>query len=149
MDFIEKVKLANSIAGTYEEFSPRKTALYTGLILEELAEQIEAYNCAGLGNLLVALKYHSGLFKAGRFDVDAASVDRLGYLDSAIDLAVVSIGAGISVGADVSGAAENVCSSNLSKFPLIDGKPTAILDENGKWVKASTYKAPELKQFLK
>lgn len=42
--FVEKVKTFNTVAGTQEVFDVRKTAMYTGLILEEVAELIESYN---------------------------------------------------------------------------------------------------------
>ena len=56
MSFVEGVKEFNNIAGTPEEFDPRKVALYTGLILEEVRELLETYNDARLG-LLAGLVY--------------------------------------------------------------------------------------------
>jgi hypothetical protein len=41
--FVEKVKEFNELAGTKEELDVRKAAMYTGLILEEVAELIESY----------------------------------------------------------------------------------------------------------
>ena len=42
MTFVESVCKFNEIAGTPNEFNERKAALYIGLIMEELAETVDA-----------------------------------------------------------------------------------------------------------
>lgn len=164
MDFVEKVREFNQIAGTIEQLDARKVALYTALQLEELSEKIHAFTKAekaagvepanGLGKLLVALEWHSRRFKAGEFDglVDVAVKDddiREEILDADIDVAVVSIGGAISIGADVQGACHEVADNNLTKFPLINGVRTVLKDENGKVMKPEEYKPVSLRRFLK
>ena len=155
-DFVEKVKQFNEIAGTPEVFNTRKAALYTGLQLEEMAEKIEAFLHDGetakedsLFFLKNLLNSESELFKTGKYDEIVEKVDRIAALDADVDLAVVSLGAGISIGADINGACHNVADSNLSKFPIVDGKYTVEKDNNGKVCKPATYKSPELAPFLR
>ena len=148
-DFVQKVLVFNELAGTKEEFNSRKVALYTGLVLEEAAELIEAYNDPALDNLRVALEYHSRRFKHGEFDGSAKSINRVDALDGAVDIAVVALGTAISLGADVQGACREVADSNLSKAVKVDGKLVMLKDENGKVKKPDSYFAPSLKQYLK
>lgn len=164
MDFVEKVREFNQVAGTLEQLDARKVALYTALQLEELAEKIHAIAKAekaagvepaeGLGKLLVALEYHSRRFKAGEFDAlvsEAVKDDDLReeILDADVDVAVVSIGGAISVGADVQGACHEVADNNLTKFPVINGVRTVLKDENGKVKKPEGYQPVSLRKFLK
>lgn len=164
MDFIEKVREFNQVAGTIEQLDARKVALYTALQLEELAEKISAIAKAekaagvesanGLGKLQVALEWHSRRFKAGEFDglvAEAVKDDdtREEILDADIDVAVVSIGGAISIGADVQGACHEVADNNLTKFPIINGVRTVLKDENGKVIKPEGYKSVSLRKFIK
>jgi hypothetical protein len=164
MDFVEKVRVFNQLAGTEEKLDARKVALYTALQLEELAEKIHAIAKAeksasiapdkGLGKLLVALEWHSSRFKAGEFDelVAEAVKDtslREEILDADVDVAVVSIGGAISIGADVQGACHAVADNNLTKFPIINGVRTVLKDENGKVKKPEGYTSVKLGKFLK
>lgn len=164
MDFVEKVREFNQVAGTLEQLDARKVALYTALQLEELAEKIHAIAKAekaagvepaeGLGKLLVALEYHSRRFKAGEFDAlvsEAVKDDDLReeILDADVDVAVVSIGGAISVGADVQGACHEVADNNLTKFPVINGVRTVLKDENGKVKKPEGYQPVSLRKYLK
>ena len=164
MDFVEKVREFNRFSGTFEQLDARKVALYTALQLEELAEKISAISKAekaagiepanGLGKLQVALEWHSRRFKVGEFDglvAEAVKDDdsREEILDADIDVAVVSIGGAISIGADVQGACHEVADNNLTKFPIINGVRTVLKDENGKVVKPEGYKPVSLRKFLK
>lgn len=150
MDFVEKIVEFNTVAGTTGAFDERKVALYIGLQLEEMAEKIASIpDQANLGNLRVALEYHSRLFKGGRYDDAVKNIDRVEALDADIDLAVVALGGATSLGADVNGACHEVMDSNLSKFPIVDGVRVALKDENGKVKKADCYRPPQLEQFLK
>lgn len=148
MSFVEGVKEFNYIAGTPEEFDPRKVALYTGLILEEVRELLETYNDARLGKLITAVEYHSKMFKQGVFDDSAKSIRREEALKETIDIAVVALGEGISLGADIVGACEEVSNSNLSKFPFVDGKRVVLKDENGKVKKPPEYRPANVTQYL-
>jgi hypothetical protein len=148
--FVEKVVEFNAVAGTGGEFDARKTALYIGLVLEELHEVITSIeDQAGLGNLRVALDYHARLFKSGNYDENVKTINRVEALDGFVDVAVVAVGGGVALGADVVGACEEVADNNLSKFPVgASGERYAMKDINGKVVKPAGYKPPNLERFL-
>ena len=152
-DFVEKVKEFNTVAGTLEEYNPRKVALYLGLQLEELAEQLTSLKAYELGKLITALEYHGHMFKEGAFDIQVGNANtieqRKEFLDGAIDSAVVALGAAIAIGADVQGSAHAVADNNLSKYPVIDGVRTVLKDANGKVKKPEGFKPVELDKFLK
>lgn len=160
MDFVKSIRHFNEIAGTTEKYDPRKLALYIGLILEETAEMIESVGFEtkennkmpldiSLATLHGMLDTYSKRFKVGEFDKKVSTNNRVATLDAAVDIAVVALGAGISNGADILGACNNVAESNLSKFPMRDGKRVVLKDKNGKVKKPPEYKPPELQQFLK
>lgn len=151
MEFVEKVRLFNTIAGNTGEFNARQVALYTGLILEEVAEMIESYGDINMELLELSetLQGYSTDFKYGAFDKEAEFVDRISYLDAGVDIAVVGLGGCVSVGSDVIGACHEVADSNLSKFPLVDGQHVVLKDDHGKIQKPETYRRPELSNFLK
>lgn len=149
MDFVQKVKLFNEIAGQYEEFSPRKVALYSGLIAEEFAEIIASYNDPSLQGFHDVLVKYGDAFKAGLFDSSAENVDRVEFLDGAVDVAVVAIGAGISVGADIEGATHHIADNNLSKYDIVGGEFVVLRDPNGKIMKPESYVRPNLIPFVK
>jgi len=148
MSFVEGVKEFNQIAGTPEEFNPRKVALYTGLILEEVRELLETYNDPRLGKLITAVEFHSKMFKTGDFDEAAKSIKREEALKETIDIAVVALGEGISIGADIVAACDEVSESNLSKFPVVGGKRVVLKDENGKVKKPPEYRPANVTQYL-
>lgn len=155
-DFVSKVVEFNEIAGTKAEFNVQKLSLYIGLILEEAQEMIaEVLKHAetteqkfSIGQLSQMLDGMSGTFKKDLWHDVVAKVDRKEILDAAVDIAVVSIGAGICVGSDIKSALNEVADNNLSKFPLVDGVRTVLKDDNGKVMKPEGYKKPELAQFL-
>lgn len=155
-DFISKVKEFNELAGNENEYNIDKMMLYTGLIAEEFGELLESIKStnptqgAALEILTQAMQEISTLFKKhNELDKKALVIDKVAFLDAAMDIMVVACGAGIAVGADVQGAANEVMDSNLTKFPEVDGQRTVIKDENGKVKKPESYRGPELEQFLK
>lgn len=150
-DFVSKILQFNRLAGKMgEEFDARDTSLYIGLILEEVAELIESIpDQDNLGRLRTALEFNSRLFKQGFFDKQVTNIKRTDALDACVDIAVVAIGGGHALGADVSAACNNVANSNLSKAVEVDGVLMMQKDENGKVIKPPTYKPPSLEQFLK
>jgi predicted HAD superfamily Cof-like phosphohydrolase len=151
MDFVESVLEFNRVAGSKDgEFNKRKLGLYYGLVMEELAEGIAAFGeqREAFVTMQKFLNAWSLRFKEGDFDHNMDHLDRVEALDAFVDLAVVSLGGAMAVGADVQGACMEVANSNLSKFPVIDGVRTALKDANGKVMKAETYKAPELQQYV-
>lgn len=157
LNFIESVTLFNKIGGTENEFNPRKVGLYMGLVLEEVAEMVEAFTTNNIEHelnvdliqLATILHGYGDEFKAKVYDELAENVDRVEFLDGAIDTMVVGAGAAIAVGADVLGAADEVCRSNLSKFETEDGKLEVLLDANGKIKKGPKFFRPELAKYLR
>lgn len=151
-DFVSKVQEFNRVAGTGDAFDTRKVALYYGLCCEEMAEFIDAIPditpTSKLGKLRATLEKYSAEFKKGTFDKEVGRVDRVKALDSFVDTAVVALGGGCAMGADVDGAAHEIMDSNLSKFPIVDGKRIALKNENGKVMKPESYRPPELAKFL-
>lgn len=155
-NFVEQVVEFNEIAGTHEEFNTRKFALYVGLILEEVEELLESL-CTGnsppeLFDLRDELDAWATSFKSAECDYFVETMTRSHRkkaLDACADIAVVSVGGGIAVGADVTGALNEVMESNLSKSVVIDGKRVMLKDANGKVRKPDTYRPPELDKFLK
>lgn len=154
MDFVESVIEFNAIAGTGAEFDTRKTALYIGLQLEEMAEKIAAIEPSyesrpSLSMLQETLERFSHSFKQGLYDKDVSTINRVEALDADIDLAVVALGGACAMGARVQDAAQEVMRSNLSKFPTdIRGKRYAEKDANGKVKKAAGYTPPNLKGMV-
>lgn len=148
MSFVEEVREFNRIAGTEEKFDSRKVALYTGLVLEEVRELLETYNDPRLGKLITAAEFHSKMFKNGDFDEAAKTIDRPEALKETIDVAVVALGVGISLGGDIVAACGEVSRSNLSKFPVVDGERVVLKDENGKVKKPAEYRPANVTQYL-
>lgn len=160
-DFVAKVLEFNQVAGTTgEAFNPRKTALYMGLVLEEVKEMIDSIPLGEEGSadsqvlqaFAESVGAYSDAFKMGRFDPAIGLMteeQREEALDAFVDISVVALGGGVAVGSDVVGATHEVADNNLSKFPLIDGVRTALKDENGKVVKPEGYKPVSLRKFLR
>lgn len=152
MDFVEKVKLFNEIAGTKEEFNVKNVSLYMGLVLEEVGEMLDSLGIidSDVIGLLHQMEEISQSFKKNEFEESIGSfIDRKEFLDGAVDVAVVALGSAISVGADTVGACHEVADSNLSKFEIINGEYVVLKDKNGKIMKPATFKRPELGQYLK
>lgn len=155
-DFVKEVKEFNEIAGTKEEFNVRSSALYTGLIFEELAEliaslQIEKSEDANW-NWEAVQKFLEDMgtkFKSGEYDEVFDNVDRVEFLDACVDIAVVALGGGIAIGGDIEGACLEVSANNLSKFPLVDGKRVVLKDENGKIKKPADFQRVELSKYIR
>lgn len=160
-DFVAKVLEFNQVAGTTgEAFNPRKTALYMGLVLEEVKEMIDSIPLGEEGSadsqvlqaFAESVGAYSDAFKMGRFDPAIGLMNeehREEALDAFVDISVVALGGGVAVGADVVGATHEVADNNLSKFPVINGVRTALKDENGKVIKPEGYKPVSLRKFLR
>lgn len=160
-DFVAKVLEFNQVAGTTgEEFNPRKTALYIGLVLEEVKELIDSLplgedgsaDAQVLGAFAESVGAYSNAFKQGRFDATVGHMTeehREEALDAFVDISVVALGGATAIGSDVVGATHEVADNNLSKFPVINGVRTALKDENGKVVKPEGYKPVRLGKFLR
>lgn len=149
-DFVQKVKEFNQIAGRVEQFDLRMVALHTGLILEEVGELIESLNSVQFDPLYKLLDAYATAFKQGLYDDIIQNVNRVEFLDAAVDIPVVSIGAGMSIGADIEGACHHVADNNLTKFPIIDGVRTVLKDPvSGKVKKPDNYVGPNLEPFIK
>jgi predicted HAD superfamily Cof-like phosphohydrolase len=72
--------------------------------------------------------------------------DNVEQLDALIDILVVTIGAIHSFGADGEGAWKEVMDTNFAKIDPVTGKVTKR--EDGKILKPSDWKGPELNQYL-
>lgn len=152
--FIQEIVKFNTLAAPEakpEQFDPRRTALYYGLILEEVAEAIEALkDRPGFAEIAVMLHTWSKLFKEGEFDSDVENCNRLKTLDAFVDIAVVALGGAHALGSDVEGACTEVMRANMSKFSTQpDGSIGFARDAvTGKVMKSKTYKPPKLDKFL-
>lgn len=170
-NFVDDVVFFNTIAcdGEPSKLQPRKISLYMGLMLEELRETIEAapIRTTNYLELLEALECAEADYKAG-ITVELHSDTRLAgitmehgeynhdtlteMLDGCIDTAVVALGCAFSLGCDVSGAANEVMRSNLSKATRStkDGVPYLFMqkDANGKVIKAEGYSPPDLGKYI-
>lgn len=76
-----------------------------------------------------------------------ASTTKVDDLDALIDILVVTIGAIHSLGADAEGAWKEVMKTNFAKIDRETGKVRKR--EDGKVLKPTGWKAPELAPFLK
>ena len=157
-NFVDDVVFFNTIAcdGEPSKWQPRKISLYLGLMLEELRETIEAapIRTANYLKLLEALECAEADYKAGiTMEHGEYNHDTLTeMLDGCIDTAVVALGCAFSLGCDVSGAANEVMRSNLSKATEMtkDGVPYLVMrkDANGKVIKAEGYSPPDLGKYI-
>lgn len=140
---IEQIRTFNLLAGnTDNQYNVRQSALYMGLMLEEMAEKlehllfhIEARSLHQLGNY----------FKQGIYDRRFVMDNRANLLDDDVDLVVVTLGSMLSMGADIHGAFNEVYRSNMTK---VHDDGTMHKDANGKVVKPSTYSPPNLAPFI-
>lgn len=150
MEFIEKVKLFNQIAGHTEQFDSRKVALYTGMLCEEFAEMIHSLNLSSLDAFHEMLVAYGNAFKKGTFDSGMENIDRVEFLDGCIDVAVIATGSAIVSGADVIPAFHHIADNNLSKYETdADGNYIVLRDANGKIMKPASYVRPNLEPFIK
>lgn len=178
LPFVEAVREVNFAAGNAAEFNTQKSSMYWGLILEELGEGVRALidgaddqaitelleslgqdnpaklsdstqKVVELAELRDVLERAEKAFKSGRYKELFEAADRVALLDSNVDVAVVALGAGLVLGSDIVGAADEVASSNLSKVLYTDtGEPYMLKDANGKYLKPEGYKPPSLEQYL-
>lgn len=117
--FKDSLRFMNAVDQSTNQFNVEQFNLYHNLIKEEVQELQDA--------------------------VDAG--DNVEILDAIIDILVVTIGAGNSMGADIEGAWCEVMETNFAKVDPETGKVRKR--EDGKVLKPEGWKAPELKQFLK
>lgn len=129
-----------------QEPSVRNVALYFGMMLEEIAEGLNAVerddmfleNAADfITNIALSLK-------SGDYDGDFDVANKRELLDSAIDTAWVALGAAHMLG-DAQGAFAEVVASNYSKMQ--DG--VLVKDATGKVVKGPSYFKPDLAKYLR
>jgi predicted HAD superfamily Cof-like phosphohydrolase len=116
--FKDSLRFMKAIDNTTDKFNVDQFNLYHGLIQEEFQELQEA--------------------------VDAG--DQVEVLDAIVDILVVTIGAGHSMGADVEGAWNEVMRTNFAKIDSETGKVRKR--EDGKVLKPEGWKPPELSVFL-
>lgn len=116
--FKDSLRFMKAIDNTTDKFNVDQFNLYFKLIKEEYKELRDA--------------------------VDAG--DQVEVLDAIVDILVVTIGAGHSMGADVEGAWNEVMRTNFAKIDSETGKVRRRKD--GKVLKPEGWKPPELSSFL-
>lgn len=139
MEFVESVKKFNEVAGNLEQTNSRKMALYTSLIIEELAEQIAAYQSSELDHLYSVLEEYKTKFRSGEYDSLGENANLDEFADAGIDIAVTGLGSTMVAGYDVVGLANEVAQSNLSKFVSDSGDYIVTKDQNGKITKGANF----------
>ena len=155
-----------AVGCTTDEYNVRQIGLYIGLELEEMAEQLaEIINDKYLISSLVEA---SNQFKSGFWDDEISEADRTKLLHESADLAWVTIGAMLSMGADVKGTMGELARANMSKlhkcpdcnfdiknpdtyFYCETCKGTGFVckkDENGKVIKPDSFKKADMSEFV-
>jgi hypothetical protein len=142
-----------SIKSWFEKAVPHPQAqnqsTQLGVHFEEVVEMLEAlHGATDAGHALLraehALKDVSRRLKAGEITVMWDRVNRLEFLDSLGDQIVTAVGCGHMIGMDIVGAAEEIDTSNWSKF--VENEP--VFDENRKIIKGPEYRKPVLDKFV-
>ncbi len=110
---------AQSCDQTTATFNLRQAALYTGLQCEELAEKLHALGCTVEANLIDGL---GNLFKRGVLDHCIEKADKVALLDADLDLTWVSVGAALSLGADVDKGWAKLTANNMTKVDPETGR---------------------------
>jgi predicted HAD superfamily Cof-like phosphohydrolase len=152
LPFVDAVYHFMGIAGQYRaKFAPDQVTLYTGLQLEELAEQLMVISegCltpstrAELTELALRMHTVGNEFKQGLHRGDIMRCNHANLIDGQFDSMWVAAGALISTSSAPYGAIAHGAYTNLSKFP--SGK--AIKDENGKVQKPPGWQPPDFEPF--
>ena len=117
--FRDQEKFMQACDQSIDQFNEKQYIMYVKLISEEHQELLEA----------------------------TLSDDRVEQLDALIDILVVTIGAIHSMGADAEGAWKEVMKTNFAKIDHKTGKVRKR--EDGKVLKPTGWKSPELAQFIK
>lgn len=117
--FRDQEKFMQACDQSIDQFNEKQYIMYVKLINEEHQELLEA----------------------------TLSDDRVEQLDALIDILVVTIGAIHSMGADAEGAWKEVMKTNFAKIDHKTGKVRKR--EDGKVLKPTGWKSPELAQFIK
>jgi len=117
--FADQAKFMSACDQTTDNPNPAQTGMYVKLIAEEMNELIEAIQ-----------------------DEDEVEV-----LDALIDILVVTIGAGHSMGANLEGAWQEVMKTNFAKVDPNTGKVTKR--DDGKVLKPDGWVPPDLKPYVK
>lgn len=152
MTLVDAVYEFMRIAGQHTaKFAPDQACLYTGLQLEELAEQLQviADGCvtasarANLTDLAKRMQTAGTDFKEGLHRGDMLRCDHAQLIDGQFDSAWVAVAALFSTSIAPYSAIGHGAYTNLSKFP--DG--FAIKDANGKVQKPARWLPPDFEPF--
>ena len=151
--FVEKTIQFNELGGNPIGYDKHMLCFYIGMVLEESAEMIAAFdNKRGESDLkqLYELMDKIGTkMKNGDYDAMADNCDIIEVVDGAVDTAVVSIGTVMKAGFDPVLACDEVASSNLSKFVEDEyGNLYALKNEQGKIQKGPNYFRPDLTKAI-
>lgn len=158
-DRISEVPLVDAVDGfmrlagqTTGKLNARQACLYTGLVLEEVAEMIDVIRG---GCLTPAQREHlyqlhcdlqdaSRQFKAGLHEGDILRCNQADLIDAQFDTAWVSIGALMSTAVNPDEAIAHGTFTNLDKFR--DGK--CERDVNGKVKKPFDWRGPDFSPYV-
>lgn len=158
-DRISEVPLVDAVDGfmrlagqTTGKLNARQACLYTGLVLEEVAEMIGVImmGCLtpkqrdSLAVLYRDLEFYSKDFKAGLHEGDILRCDQEGLIDAQFDTAWVAIGGLMSTAINPDEAIAHGTFTNLDKFR--DGK--CERDENGKVKKPADWRGPDFSPYV-
>ena len=136
MDFVQSVLEFNRIGGNANEFNARNVAKYIGFLLEEVQETISTlpYDTKFV-ELCEVLQEFGDDFKRGRYDEQCDKIDVVEALDGAIDCAVIGIGLGNALGADVWNAALHAGSRYKFQLQVVDQFYDWILGNHSRMVR--------------
>lgn len=137
---------------TTDKFNAQQTTLYVGLVLEEVAELLQAVGagCVDMNERLAMLNNSITIsrladqFKSGRHTGDVMRSNHEEVLDALIDTAWVAIGGALSISTNAAGAVAEVGRANHDKFP----GGVVIRDANGKVKKPANWRGPNLQPFV-
>lgn len=125
--------------------SDRQLGLYIGMQLEEMAEKMDAIfgRDSSIGNYFIV---QAEYFKRGVHDDKLAALPferKVDMLDADLDQVWVSLGAALSLGADVPKAWGLLVANNMAKIDPSTGK--ARRDANGKITKPEGHQPPDFR----
>lgn len=153
IEFMDAVRGFMQIAGqTTDKFNARQACLYTGLMLEEVAEMIsviaegavEPRSRLRMKDFADLVEQWAREFRAGMHEGDILRCDHAQLIDAQFDTSWVAAAAAYSTSKDGEAAFRHGTFTNLDKFR----GGVCIKDENGKVRKPAAWKAPDFEPYV-